>query len=427
MYNSNDTYTSQYSENQHFMNATTAIVLDKRIKRKDDTYAVKLRITFNRTQQYYPLNIHLSSDDWEKVQTPNSRGEAKKYKMVFNNFEQKAVEVIRETDPFTFAAFNKKFLNEGKNEKGDVFGYFESYIQELKDQDRIGTSDSYNNAYNSFKTFINDKRRTVLPFEYISPDFLNKYESWMVANGKSLTTVGIYARSIRTILNMAIENGKLSKEDYPFGKRKYQIPASRNIKKAAQKSDIKKIVDYVPKTQFEAWGRDMWLFSYLCNGANIKDIVLLKEKNMDSKSIQFIRSKTERSTKQDLKAIMVMRIPKINEIIEKWGLKNKTSNTYVFGLVEETDTIEKKRAKIKDITKRINKYMRRVVAALELEIDLTTYSARHSFATILKRSGASTEFIGESLGHKNNKTTENYLDSFEDEMKMEFQNKLMEF
>lgn len=83
--------------------------------------------------------------------------------------------------------------------------------------------------------------------------------------------------------------------------------------------------------------------------------------------------------------------------------------------------------KTKDITKRINKYMKRIGAALGIEIDLKTYSARHSFATILKRSGASTEFIGESLGHKNNKTTENYLDSFEDEMKANFQNKLLEF
>jgi hypothetical protein len=54
------------------MNATTAIILDKRIKSKDDTYAVKLRITYNRTQQYYPLNIHLSTEDWEKAQITNS-------------------------------------------------------------------------------------------------------------------------------------------------------------------------------------------------------------------------------------------------------------------------------------------------------------------------------------------------------------------
>ena len=409
------------------MNATTAIILDKRIKRKDDTYAVKLRITYNRTQQYYPLNIHLTAEDWEKVQQPNPRGESKQHKLVFNNFEQKAVEIIRNLSDFSFASFNKQFLNENQNVKSDVFSYFEKYIANLVKEDRIGTSESYKNAYVSIKNYVNDKRRTTLPFEHITAEFLNQYEKWMVSNGKSLTTVGIYTRSLRTILNLAIEDGKMKQEDYPFTKRKYQIPASRNIKKAVDKSDIKKIVEYAPKNEFEAWGRDMWLFSYLCNGANIKDIVLLQEKNMNTKSIQFIRAKTERSTKQDLKPIVVLRTPKVNEIIEKWGTKNRKQNTFVFGLLNEGDTAVQQRNKIKDITKRINKYMKRIGTTLEIEVDIKTYSARHSFATILKRSGASTEFIGESLGHKNNKTTENYLDSFEDEMKLEFQNKLLDF
>lgn len=409
------------------MNATTAIIHDKRIARKDDTYAVKLRITFNRKQQYYPLNVHLSVEDWERVQQANPRGEAKQLKLVFNNFEQKAVEIIRNLESFSFAAFEKQFLNESKYAKGDVFSYFESYIKELADDERIGTSESYKNAYVSIKNFVNDKRRNTLPFENITPEFLSAYEKWMLTNGKSATTVGIYTRSLRTILNLAIEDGKMKQEDYPFSKRKYQIPASRNVKKAADKSEIKKIVEYIPKTEFEAWGRDMWLFSYLCNGANVKDIVLLQEKNMNAKSIQFVRAKTERTTKQDLKPIVVIRIPKINEIIEKWGVKNRSQNTFVFGLINENDNAIQRRNKIKDITKRINKYMKRIGEALGIEIDLKTYAARHSFATILKRSGVSSEFISESLGHKDLKTTENYLDSFEDEMKLEFQNKLLEF
>jgi integrase/recombinase XerD len=92
-----------------------------------------------------------------------------------------------------------------------------------------------------------------------------------------------------------------------------------------------------------------------------------------------------------------------------------------------TTSIIKQRAKIKDVTKRINKYMRRIGIALGIDTDLTTYSARHSFSTMLKRSGASTEFIGESLGHKDKRTTENYLDSFEDETKLTYQNMLLEF
>ena len=61
---------------------------------------------------------------------------------------------------------------------------------------------------------------------------------------------------------------------------------------------------------------------------------------------------------------------------------------------------------------------------LEIEQKIGTYSARHSFSTILKRKGVSTEFIKEALGHSSMVTTENYLDSFTDDVKLEYANLL---
>jgi integrase/recombinase XerD len=71
--------------------------------------------------------------------------------------------------------------------------------------------------------------------------------------------------------------------------------------------------------------------------------------------------------------------------------------------------------------------MKRIGKSLTLGVNLTTYAARHSFATVLKRSGAPTEFISESLGHKDLRTTENYLDSFEDNVKESYQKQLLNF
>lgn len=75
----------------------------------------------------------------------------------------------------------------------------------------------------------------------------------------------------------------------------------------------------------------------------------------------------------------------------------------------------------------INDWMRKIRKILCIEKTVTTYVARHTFSTIMKRSGASTEFIQEALGHTNIKTTENYLDSFEKEVKKEFSSKLTAF
>jgi site-specific recombinase XerD len=71
--------------------------------------------------------------------------------------------------------------------------------------------------------------------------------------------------------------------------------------------------------------------------------------------------------------------------------------------------------------------MRIISIETGIEDHVTTYSARHSFSTVLKRSGASVEFISEALGHTDVRTTESYLDSFENELKKEFSNSLLAF
>jgi len=136
----------------------------------------------------------------------------------------------------------------------------------------------------------------------IKPDWLEKYQKAMELESKSLTTIGIYTRSLRTIFNIAIDEGI---ENYPFGKRKYQIPAPQNTKKALNKLELKLIFEYKPKARsWEELAHDIWMFSYLCNGANIKDICRLKNKNLNEKTITFVRAKTERTTIKNQKNIV---------------------------------------------------------------------------------------------------------------------------
>jgi site-specific recombinase XerD len=71
--------------------------------------------------------------------------------------------------------------------------------------------------------------------------------------------------------------------------------------------------------------------------------------------------------------------------------------------------------------------MKIILANVGIDKKVTTYVARHTFSTVLKRSGASTEFIQEALGHSDIKTTENYLDSFDREIKKELASQLISF
>jgi integrase/recombinase XerD len=173
--------------------------------------------------------------------------------------------------------------------------------------------------------------------------------------------------------------------------------------------------------------KDYWLFSYFGNGMNPKDIANLKYKNINGDYIHFERSKTERSLRNDPKLITVFITGDMKNIIDRWGNKEKSPNNYIFPILENGLSPLKQYELIKDFVRFINDWMKYILKDAGIDKKATTYVARHTFSTVLKRSGASTEFIQEALGHSDLKTTENYLDSFDNETKKEFANRLSAF
>ena len=330
------------------------------------------------------------------------------------NWDKKVKDIIHQLDPFTFDDFKEK-LFEKKIESPDLYGLFDLTIEDLTIQGRMSTAQVYRDSRNSLKRF-----RSRLKVKEVTTDFLKKYESYMISNGKSVTTIGIYLRHLRSIYNKAIDAEIIDRKYYPFGKNKYQIKAPRNIKKALTLDQIKGIVDYeVVEGSSQHLARDIWLFSYYCNGMNIKDILNLKFKNVQKEVIQFERQKTS-STDQNPKPIIVSLIPEARIIIKRWKKKKRSEEDFVFPFINKSMTQEERMKTKHQFIKTINKYMKRIGSEIGYDKPLTTYAARHSYATILKRSGAPLGFISESLGHKSLQTTESYLDSFEDETRRKY-------
>jgi integrase/recombinase XerD len=314
---------------------------------------------------------------------------------------------IEKLPVFTFTNFEKMYVkNRGASDS--VSFAFDEYISELKTEGRIGTAVSYQCAKRSLDEFKNDLR-----LADITPALLNKYENWMLEAGNSSTTVGIYLRSLRTIFNRA----DVDKSLYPFGtdKSKYKIPTGRNIKKALTIEEVSRIFKYevVPGSITEM-AKDYWIFIYLCNGLNVKDLCLLKRKDINGDFLSFERAKTKR-TRKDGNRISVSLKPEAKAIIKKWGQRSISPDSYVFPHLHKSMTPERERQIVQQLTHVINRHMKEIAKDQKIKKEVTTYFARHSFATVLKRSGASIEFISEALGHSDVKTTKNYLDSFEKE------------
>lgn len=406
---------------------TAIIIIDKKKVKKDNTFPLKLRITFNRVRKYYSVGLpSLTESDFEKlINSAKLRDpQLKELRVEIEAVQTKARDVLAQLQKFSFNNFEKAFFQETENIRtSDVYEMLKMYSKKLEKEGRISTSQSYNSTLNSLKEY-----KKKLTFEEITPDFLQSYERFMLANGKSNTTIGIYLRSLRTIFNSAVDNGIVNKESYPFKKSKYQIPAGRNLKKALTKDEIKAIFDYstIPKST-EDKAKDIWIFSYLCNGMNIKDICRLTYANIDNDKLTFNRAKTENTKKSNQKSIVVHLTQEAKAIIEKWGNSSKLVNNYIFPILEPNITPKRERELVQYFTKLVNKYMKRIAQTLSITTPLTTYTARHSFSTMLKRGGVSIEFISESLGHQNLKTTEAYLDSFDDNTRKQYVTLLTDF
>lgn len=412
------------------MEVSAYLLLVTRRQKQTGKYPVKLRVCYHRKSKDYTIGLDLTQEEYDGGNMERPQKEFRSIRIKMNDSISKANKILENIGVFTFQKFENAFYGRIKD-AADIFILFDDYIANLKKEERIKTAISYSSARNSFK-----KYRSNLGLYDITASFLNEYHNANAQKivgdktvGLSDTTIGIYVRSLRSVYNYAISLGIIKRdESYPFGKRQYIIPAGRNIKKALAIDEVKLIYDYktIPGSA-EDQARDFWIFSYLCSGINFKDIALLQNKDIDNGMLRFIRAKTKNTTRGNQSTISCHLSEPAKLIISKWRNSNNSPAGYLFPILQKSDSPEDQVNRIGQFIQTTNKYMRRISASAGLQKSATTYFARHSAATILKRSGASIQQIQEALGHQNSSTTQKYLDSFDDDSKKELANTLSTF
>ncbi|MFD1316172.1 tyrosine-type recombinase/integrase [Namhaeicola litoreus] len=420
------------------MDYNISLYLDKRTSSKkiNNLFPVKLRLysSITKTKKLYPTGIDLSIDDFNTIFNSETkvRGKNKETKIILQQLEGNAERIAKDLTPFSFNAFEKKMFR-SKDAHINVAYHYKEKIKRLKSNDQVSTASNYNLSLKSLSNFLESKTNNKLKnltFYDITADFLNKYESYMVHElNKSRTTVSMYTRALRTIFNDAISENDIKREVYPFGKGndKYQIPNAKGVKKALTKEEISLLFNATPSTPEQEKAKDFWFFSYMCFGMNIKDILLLKHENLNDDNLTYYRAKTVNTKKSNLKKVKVFLNDFSNEVINKYGTSPMRKNKFVFPIISEKDDVVEQQKKIKNFTSFINLHFNKLAKQEGFKFKISTYWARHSFATLSIQKGASMEFISEALNHSNLSVTKNYFAGFEDEAKKHFVNKLMEF
>jgi site-specific recombinase XerD len=389
-----------------FIMASVKIIFFKHKVFEDGTSPILLQIIHKRTRRVLSLNYSTTEDKWDEknklvIDSNKSRKRyIKERNFYFHSMLLKAQEII-----IDFENSNKVFTADDIIEKlkgissTTYLSFTQNLIQELIEQGREGNSRAYKNTYGVTRKYLKDKD---ISFDQIDYKFLKKFETYMIKKGTGVNGRAFHMKTLRAIYNRAIKEGMAKKELYPFDT--YQIKFEKTQKRALTKDEIIQIRDVnLDKHPAQKRARDIFMFSFYCMGMAFVDIAYLKVKDIYKGRINYSRQKT---TQQYNIALVEPTLTIINTYSDL-----KKTEDFVFPILDPNHH------NIHDLylsqMRNQNRRLKEIQKKLDISLPLTSYVSRHSWATIAKRAGIPTAVISEGLGHTTEKTTQIYLDSFE--------------
>lgn len=279
----------------------------------------------------------------------------------------------------------------------------EVLIGRKESANKPGTAKWYSSGIVALEKFNNGNP---IKLYEITISFLRNFEAHHLGKGNSKNTISIYLKAVRVIYNSAVEEDQFVPLKNPF--KTYKIPTGGRTKKRARtKENINSIKKLVYPVDSILWHtRNYALIMFYCRGMNFIDLVQVKVKHITETHLYYGRSKSD-------KPLVIKIIPELREILDFY-LVDKSLEEYL--LPTNYDGSTEHFQKYKSQRRRMNERLKVIAMDAGIEGTFTTYYIRHSWATIAKYLGISTELISEALGHSSLRTTQVYLKDFDNEV-----------
>ncbi|MCI1188032.1 site-specific integrase [Hymenobacter sp. DH14] len=287
---------------------------------------------------------------------------------------------------------------------------------------QLGNAGTYRDLRNQLSKFIKAEFGTTdVPFERVTVPFCTKWETALRANGLMETTLSFRFRTLRAVLNKAIAGGSMKTDSYPFARNGAEIHKFSigkfdvsTTKRAISREAVRRFEALTPETDRQRLAMDVFLFSFYCGGINFVDLAQLRWRDVKTNDegtqrLHYERQKT--GGKFSLKLL-----PPAAAILARYHPRTFISrDSYLFPILDaafhQTPTQVKNR--LHKILGQVNHDLKHLAPLAGIDTHLTTYVARHSFATSLRKGGVATGLISEAMGHKSEAVTMVYLDSFD--------------
>lgn len=393
-------------------NATIAVILYTSKTLANGEHPIMLRATKERKRKYVSLGLSCPLNFWdEKRQSPkhNHPDRLKIAAIISNKLEEYRTQILTlNMNSKDYTADTLVEQLEKPTRTVTVWTYFQETIAAMKAAEQIRNAQVYKESFSKLKTYYGKKD---LLFSDIDVRWLNQYENWLRSHIKKETTLSFHFRTLRALYNKARSEKLIPKEPYPFDDFKVSKFSLETQKRAISKEEMLRIINLELSPKSSMWfAQQVFVFSYLAQGININDLAKLQWRDIRSNRIYYIRSKTKQ-------AVNVALSTSLSNIIDNFKSLATDKDQYIFPILDKNLHITPTQInnRIQKITKQVNQNLKEIATLADVNVELTTYVARHTYATVLKKGGANIAKISQALAHTDLKTTEIYLKSFEDE------------
>ena len=297
--------------------------------------------------------------------------------------------------------WKKKTGREEKKERkprevrNSFFKFMERERERLSRQGRFGTAANYLTARNSFRAFLEGRD---LSFGQLSRRLMADYQDWLKRKGVSPNTSSCY---MRAVYNKAVDEG-LTRQAYPF--KGVYTGVEKTRKRNLGEKILRDMERLRPMESALRLARDLFLFSFLACGMPFVDMAFLKKEQLREGYLVYRRHKTG-------KQVVVKLDTRMYDIIHRY---ERSESPYLFPVVRpEADAAEAYRQYRRGVC-RYNRLLKRLGRLVGCSASLSSYAARHSWASQASASNVGLGVISKALGHTQLRTTQVYINDVND-------------
>ncbi len=404
---------------------SVSLFLDKRRPNKNGEFRIKIRIIHNRVSKEIKLMYSCGENQWaaNRVKNYPNSGRVNAYlSLELSKANRVIADNIDKLDSLSSEEVKELIVNydpDGHKRTGRMTlkEWGDTLIERTSKANKHGTARWYSDA---IKAIINFNRGKDIAMSAIDYKFLKEFEADHLSRGGTINGVAMYSRGLRSILNKA--NSEYEEcNNYPF--QKYKIREQKTLKRAVKIETINSIRNLSIQKNKDNESLANWnaqnylLFMFNNRGMNFIDLAKIKKSQITEavyNNEKLVAGRLTYTRSKNGKRFSIKLTNESIRVLNSYNLFNKNSDEFVFPIGFSNsktglNTYNQKR-------ERYNKRFNELAKMAGLDIKITSYVIRHSWASIAKSKGVSKDIIGESLGHDDPKVTEIYLENFENKV-----------